>query len=177
MCVVDFPPYLGTEELNGNIDKFMSLSYTKRAVLQGNTIYILSTEKGHAMRRAKWFVVVMTVFACGIFASNASADAGVLGGTVILGTIHGHNGQVFASDGNVIYAVPDMHSKVKDPLKLRFASTFVCIGSSTPEGKSLEEILDQNIKGWREHEILEIVRVFHPKDPECAAFWISFLTK
>lgn len=112
---------------------------------------------------------------------------GFIMGMVVGGILFGGNTQYGSSGGMILYSADEKVLKEVDPVAVRQVSKKACFEGSgynysrENSNKSLKELFEALMKtrasSSREQTILQIVRVFDPGTPECAAIWFAYIDK
>lgn len=131
------------------------------------------------MSNLKRVVLATLLFvAAPIAAANAQ---GFLVGVVTGGMLFGGN-QYGSSAATVLYSATDDTLKETDPLSVRMAAIPGCFqthykGDKT--GRSIGELFAELMDGTprMERTILQVVRVFHTSETQCATIWYVYTEK
>ncbi|OGZ08916.1 MAG: hypothetical protein A3D67_01480 [Candidatus Lloydbacteria bacterium RIFCSPHIGHO2_02_FULL_51_22] len=132
------------------------------------------------MRKLTMILATVAALAFTPVAVNAQ---GFLFGLVAGGMLFGGSNQYGASGGaTILYSADEEKLKATNPLDVRLASTHSCFHANFPRNKtdrSLGELFDELTAGLpkRKRVILQIARVFHSADPQCAAIWFAYIEK
>ena len=109
----------------------------------------------------------------------ADAARAGFGTGVIVGVMISRGQSVGSGDSNVLYVMPRVCERVKEPLEMKMTATYsMYFGPhSSDAGKSLKELFKETVTGSDKYEILQVTRVLDSKDLAKAVVWFVYIEK
>jgi len=131
------------------------------------------------MKRLKsWMaivVVAMLVFNAVPARSQTSFILGAVFGALLFG-----DGDQTGTAATIIYTVPEVSKRVKNPLEIRMVSIQGSFSEDYGQfiGRhTLRELFEKSVKDSKKYEILQVVRVFKGDSPQYAAIWFAYIER
>lgn len=108
-----------------------------------------------------------------------TAQAGFGTGIIVGMVLSSSNNVVGSGDSNVLYVLPQVNERVKDPLKMKIAATYLksFAPGSSDTNKSLEDLFRETISGADRYAILQVIRVLKPQNLQEAVIWFVYIEK
>ncbi len=127
----------------------------------------------------KLMLTLATFFVLVVAPAAANAQ-GFLFGLVVGGMLFSGNTQYSGAGAIILYSANEEMLRSVPPLEVRLVAYDQCFtGGNDAANKSIGEMFATLTKGRRDKKqtVLQVVRIFSPRDASCAVIWFAYIER